>query len=116
MHIIVTIIANSMAVSTTELAGILSQKVGSNIYILPHFANIKGRNTTCFCISLNKRVGTIYFQNMQSTPTITQQRGIQHDMRNGSSLIYLKPVQNGRHFAEDIFKLIFLKENIWFFD
>ena len=25
----------------------------------------------------------------------------------------LRPRQNGRHFADDIFKCIFLKENIW---
>ena len=26
----------------------------------------------------------------------------------------LKPRQNGRHFADDIFKCIFLNENVWF--
>ena len=25
----------------------------------------------------------------------------------------LRPIQNGRHFAEDIFKCIFLNENAW---
>ena len=25
----------------------------------------------------------------------------------------LRPIQNGRHFAEDIFKRIFVKENVW---
>ena len=32
---------------------------------------------------------------------------------NGNSLNTLRPRQNGRHFADDIFKCVFLNENIW---
>ena len=28
-------------------------------------------------------------------------------------MIMLRPGQNGRHFADDIFKCIFLNENVW---
>ena len=30
------------------------------------------------------------------------------------SVITLRPRQNGRHFADDIFKCIFINENVWF--
>ena len=40
------------------------------------------------------------------------------DNREGSIIVHilintLRPKQNGRHFADDIFKWIFLNENIW---
>ena len=32
---------------------------------------------------------------------------------SGTGLLILRPRQNGRHFADDIFKCIFLNENVW---
>ena len=34
-------------------------------------------------------------------------------VKSSISLITLRPRQNGRHFADDVFKCIFLNENVW---
>ena len=36
-----------------------------------------------------------------------------NDMAEGLSYNTLRPGQNGRHFADDMFKCIFLNENLW---
>ena len=43
----------------------------------------------------------------------TNARALCHADQRGAYLNTLRPTQNGRHFPDDIFKWIFLNENIW---
>ena len=67
-------------------------------------------------IDVNDSVWTPKLSLSLTLPTSSRKRLIMlsHDSCQHKEINTLRPRQNGRHFADDIFKCIFFNENVWF--
>ena len=72
---------------------------------MPRIYNKSAIQVTVKCVYIYSRYGGMLMMTLHSAAKLED------------TLIYfvntLRPRQNGRYFADDIFKCIFLKENVW---
>ena len=65
-----------------------------------------------FCLGLNELKQPVGALSQETTPTIFWSRLSQLTCAEVCNVNTLRPRQDGRHFADDIFKYIFLNENV----
>ena len=86
-------------------------------WILGHGTKLSWDQITKFCFWENvfavvflKRLVPLFWPDLAEW--VYSLHGQVHGLAN---IITLRPRQNGRHFADDVFKCIFLNENVWIF-